>query len=272
MPTGFNNSNDALQFQDMDFQPILSLEEQMDIDAFLNQLVTEDYYQPPQSYSNYPLQHNYSRLTPHTPYLMSVSQNQMQPPVPAGPLVTGSNPLFQNQLFSRPKYNSRPPPMNLQIYSPISPPHVPESPIEKSQNTIYPSSPQELSEDQKKLNHIKSEKKRRQIIRQGFGKLEYLLFEKQPGIQFSQSQKVKSRSEATMLKLTVEYIQKLIQQYKQEYITLLRHQYCLGIKTAQQVQEELRKITINPTFNITYKTQMKIRTYKRVVYNNNKVK
>eukprot|EP00835_Amoeboradix_gromovi_P001729 NODE_85_length_22318_cov_0.288492.p7 type:complete len:298 gc:universal NODE_85_length_22318_cov_0.288492:21344-20451(-) len=270
------------QFQDLDFQPILSYEEQQDIDQFLNQLVTEDFCQAPQpypSYPNYPI-HSYPRMNPPTPYLINVSHNQMHPPVPAGPLIQ-SNPLFTNQLFESPKI---PPPhqhikSSKPAYQPmLAPPRPLDSPVDSKSPSSYISANfcaatnQELSEDQKKINHIKSEKKRRQIIRQGFGKLEYFLFEKQPGIQFTANQQVKSRSEATMLKLTVEYIQNLIQSYKNEYVKLLKNEFILGIKSHQEVKNDLARLAQDPTFNILYKTQQKIRTYKRVVYNNNKIK
>ena len=299
------NPNEYWQFNDLDFQPILSYEEQQDIDQFLNQLVTEDFYQAPQPYPNYPMQQPYPRMNPPTPYLMNVSQNQMQPPVPAGPLVQ-SGPLFQNQLFnSSPKMHMKAPPrqpqqMHFHPPPPPSSPHLPrpmpppqqmqhqmqmqiqqqhqqqeiQTPPSPQQPSVSASfsipTPHELSDDQKKLNHIKSEKKRRQIIRQGFGRLEHFLFEKQPGLQFTQKQNIKSRSEATMLKLTVEYIQHLIHGYKLEYTKTLKNQFILGIKTEQEIKTELTRLQQDPTFNITYKTQQKIRTYKRVVYNNNK--
>ena len=224
----------------------------------------------------------YVRINPPTPYLMNTSQNQMQPPVPSGPLVH-SGPLFQStHLFHQPP---RPPHSTAssspKLVKPSPPPPPPvsmqrqpglvvESPV--SSTTFSIPQVHELTEDQKKLNHIKSEKKRRQIIRQGFGKLEYFLFEKQPGIHFTQQQQIKSRSEATMLKLTVEYIQHMIQSYKKEYLKYLKNQFILGSKTLQEVTLEMSRLQLDPTYNIHYKTQQKIRTYKRVVYNNNKSK
>eukprot|EP00834_Sanchytrium_tribonematis_P000438 NODE_8_length_66115_cov_0.981823.p23 type:complete len:300 gc:universal NODE_8_length_66115_cov_0.981823:9170-10069(+) len=289
-----NTDNFLQDFEAFEFQPILSYQEQNEIDQFLNQLVTEDYNTPPFSnYSNYPLQ-PYPRMNPPTPYLMNASQHQIQPPVPHGPLIQTGTPLFQqNHLFSSPKMNSshldtqfRRPQMNDSksgqlLEKPLQSPNFTlgtnQSPTITSFHSTTPSNvypipaASELTEDQKKANHIKSEKKRRQIIRQGFGKLEYFLFEKQPGVQFTQSQQIKSRSEATMLKLTVEYIQHLIVSHKDEYIKLLRNEFLLGLKTEEEIKSELEKLSRDPTFNISYKTQQKIRTYKRVVYNNNKV-
>jgi len=59
-----------------------------------------------------------------------------------------------------------------------------------------------LTDKQKKQNHIVSEQKRRQAIREGFDQLADLV----PGMQGQ------GRSEATVLQATVEYLRKLLGQ------------------------------------------------------------
>ncbi|EMF14310.1 uncharacterized protein SEPMUDRAFT_25295, partial [Sphaerulina musiva SO2202] len=62
-----------------------------------------------------------------------------------------------------------------------------------------------LTEEQKKKNHIESEKKRREAIRQGFDRLSTLV----PGMQGQ------ARSEAIVLAATVEHMRAMLAQREQ---------------------------------------------------------
>ncbi|KHJ33759.1 putative mlx-interacting protein [Erysiphe necator] len=73
-----------------------------------------------------------------------------------------------------------------------------KSPTGEDLNIIVPSIEEKprLSENEKKANHIASEQKRRQAIREGFDRLTELV----PGLEGQ------GRSESVVLKKTVDYI------------------------------------------------------------------
>lgn len=81
----------------------------------------------------------------------------------------------------------------------MNPSETPSSPINSAKSR--------LTEEQKKRNHIESEKKRREAIRNGFDRLSTIV----PGMQGQ------ARSEAIVLAATVDYMRSMINQKDKIY-------------------------------------------------------
>ncbi|KAF2211751.1 hypothetical protein CERZMDRAFT_11682, partial [Cercospora zeae-maydis SCOH1-5] len=81
----------------------------------------------------------------------------------------------------------------------MNPSETPSSPINSAKSR--------LTEEQKKRNHIESEKKRREAIRNGFDRLSTIV----PGMQGQ------ARSEAIVLAATVDHMRAMLKQKEQIY-------------------------------------------------------
>lgn len=81
----------------------------------------------------------------------------------------------------------------------------PNSPLGSAHANANAAAKARLTEEQKKKNHIESEKKRREAIRQGFDRLSTLV----PGMQGQ------ARSEAIVLAATVEHMRAMVAQREQ---------------------------------------------------------
>ncbi|CAK1357517.1 hypothetical protein CB0940_07752 [Cercospora beticola] len=114
----------------------------------------------------------------------------------------------------------------------MNPSETPSSPINSAKSR--------LTEEQKKRNHIESEKKRREAIRNGFDRLSTIV----PGMQGQ------ARSEAIVLAATVDYMRSMINQKDKIYAAAMEkgwtpEQFNRYYQVAEQEARAMENMPLN---------------------------